>query len=699
MTVGRNDPCPCGSGRKYKRCCQAADAAAEEAGSTTGVLPFRRGRHGLPREVRQAASREAMWEADAIPLMILFEEEATQRPVLILVTAGELIIHHDLRARLGGEAEDVARALDRAVTAAASAAGVLPAVLRVRHGEVAEALAPMLERRDVVVEAGPTPALEEAGRSALEEMTGFDNWPPPCRTETWGGWELPRALVARVFEAAAAFHRLAPWRVAANLQAPRAVLPSGREWTCCVLGNGGQEYGLALYSHPEDLFGLLDEDGDPDSPFEGVSGRIVSVMLESPDDAGDAAVAEARRNRWEVAGPSAWPTLVTVNTPGGGASRADVEDLVSLLRAVPGFVDGHRQALLDEDRTGRPLDRLEWSDPDTGVTFHYAGEGYRDDGADGPSFGLLPDDLREELGEIFRQVTEELGDADEDAIMDAVNARMRERMGSYNDRPQAELGGLSPRQIRRLLESDWEDPDGAVRIRSDLALEELAGAEILANARTVLGLAVDRGGLGATQKGNLKVEVVRTLVERWQSDDDLFHFVTDRGTRLIEADVDPIHRLRVVLRLAGLLRKRGPRFELTRKAREMATPEGAGELYALLFRTWFRKFNLAYGRFRAWPELQRQAAFTLYRLPRVATDWRSPGELLPELALPFALDRAPVDITYFDREAESILAIHLLDPLVGFGLLERRRKPEVGLLREEWFRVTHLLTRAIEISP
>ena len=21
--VGRNDPCPCGSGRKYKRCCQA----------------------------------------------------------------------------------------------------------------------------------------------------------------------------------------------------------------------------------------------------------------------------------------------------------------------------------------------------------------------------------------------------------------------------------------------------------------------------------------------------------------------------------------------------------------------------------------------------------------------------------------------------------------------------------------------------
>jgi len=26
--TGRNDPCPCGSGKKYKRCCLAKDAAA-----------------------------------------------------------------------------------------------------------------------------------------------------------------------------------------------------------------------------------------------------------------------------------------------------------------------------------------------------------------------------------------------------------------------------------------------------------------------------------------------------------------------------------------------------------------------------------------------------------------------------------------------------------------------------------------------
>jgi len=29
--IGRNDPCPCGSGRKYKQCCLAKDEAKERA--------------------------------------------------------------------------------------------------------------------------------------------------------------------------------------------------------------------------------------------------------------------------------------------------------------------------------------------------------------------------------------------------------------------------------------------------------------------------------------------------------------------------------------------------------------------------------------------------------------------------------------------------------------------------------------------
>ena len=31
MKIGRNDPCPCGSGKKYKKCCMDKDQAAERA--------------------------------------------------------------------------------------------------------------------------------------------------------------------------------------------------------------------------------------------------------------------------------------------------------------------------------------------------------------------------------------------------------------------------------------------------------------------------------------------------------------------------------------------------------------------------------------------------------------------------------------------------------------------------------------------
>ena len=34
---GRNDPCPCGSGRKYKQCCLEKDEAAIRAAHATAV--------------------------------------------------------------------------------------------------------------------------------------------------------------------------------------------------------------------------------------------------------------------------------------------------------------------------------------------------------------------------------------------------------------------------------------------------------------------------------------------------------------------------------------------------------------------------------------------------------------------------------------------------------------------------------------
>ncbi|MFW6083681.1 MAG: SEC-C metal-binding domain-containing protein [Gemmatimonadota bacterium] len=37
-TPGRNDPCPCGSGKKYKQCCQGKGSVAPTSTSKTALI-------------------------------------------------------------------------------------------------------------------------------------------------------------------------------------------------------------------------------------------------------------------------------------------------------------------------------------------------------------------------------------------------------------------------------------------------------------------------------------------------------------------------------------------------------------------------------------------------------------------------------------------------------------------------------------
>jgi hypothetical protein len=70
---GRNDPCPCGSGRKYKKCCaEKAGAAPEPSGGDRFFVP------SLPLEEPELVPRLHELErfaADLTNLQMLFEEE------------------------------------------------------------------------------------------------------------------------------------------------------------------------------------------------------------------------------------------------------------------------------------------------------------------------------------------------------------------------------------------------------------------------------------------------------------------------------------------------------------------------------------------------------------------------------------------------------------------------------------------------
>lgn len=61
--VGRNDSCPCGSGRKYKHCCQAKEAPEGTAPESPSALRHRLAALRLAGDTHYNALR---W-ADAIP--------------------------------------------------------------------------------------------------------------------------------------------------------------------------------------------------------------------------------------------------------------------------------------------------------------------------------------------------------------------------------------------------------------------------------------------------------------------------------------------------------------------------------------------------------------------------------------------------------------------------------------------------------
>jgi hypothetical protein len=70
----------------------------------------------------------------------------------------------------------------------------------------------------------------------------------------------------------------------------------------------------------------------------------------------------------------------------------------------------------------------------------------------GYTFSMSPFD-RSQLHDEIRKEIERAGPF---ATIDEINRRLAALNESYNDRPQADLGGLSPRRMAELLYGDWE---------------------------------------------------------------------------------------------------------------------------------------------------------------------------------------------------------------------------------------------------
>lgn len=365
---GRNDPCPCGSGKKFKRC--------HGAGSTTGSALRLVGESAPPVlgnvKLPPGVSLSRSWEAEVAPIPATIEDDPDARLAIVLIAAPPLVVHADTVANPPADHAGIARLLAAALSAAVASSGVTPLEVAVRTPALADALEPLVAERGISVRASrELPALSDALRSLTTHLTGVTELYPHVRSnpETWRGWNVGTDRVGRLFSAAASYFRAAPWRTLADDQWIAATIGGTREWTAVVLGNAGQEFGLALYAEREDVEDLVRAE-IPAAAMQNPRGPVIALTFDRKDILPARMQREILAARWEVAGAMAYPALVVLGTPGGGITAEQVDDLTVLLRAVAGFEREHRAALR---APSGPLGDLTWTDAASSALLRYDG--------------------------------------------------------------------------------------------------------------------------------------------------------------------------------------------------------------------------------------------------------------------------------------------------------------------------------------
>lgn len=335
----RNAPCPCGSGKKYKRCCRPGDLAREGRGRTRPPdAASLYGHPGKAARLRESAQRDRTWELGAIPLPSAIDSEPNARPVALMVATRDAVLALDVVLHLSGEPEEVAAALSGVLDEAMELTQARPGTVAVHHPEVAQALVSLRSDPEISVQAiWPMDRVYEPARSLTADVAGVDLWPPMSSPQTWTAWGLPEQDVREFFEVAAACFRTRPWEELTDGDVVGLGFPDGSEWGASVMGNAGEVFGLSIYEEPSellDVFSVL----DPAEAFSNMQGRVLTVMFEEAQELPRPMRRELARKGWEVADPAAYPVITAINTPGGGMSREDLGRLTRALEAIPAWI-------------------------------------------------------------------------------------------------------------------------------------------------------------------------------------------------------------------------------------------------------------------------------------------------------------------------------------------------------------------------
>ena len=309
------------------------------------------------------------WELEIAPVPGLLKDDPAARLATIFVVAPPFVLGCETVNRPSAEPAELAEIMAREVLAAVENAGVTPTHVSIRHSTLVEPMAKALTPRGIrVMLEDALPGVADVIQSMLAHVFGAIVPLELLRSqpETWAGWGIPRERVTQMFHAAAAFHRATPWSVSTN-ELPILVSRSGgHEWTAVILGAAGNQTGMTFYHDPADLERMTTRDGSaPANGFNGMRSAILALLFNTRAEIPRPMRQEIKLGRWDIAGPSAYPTLLVMNTPGGGIRQQHFEDLLAALVSVPRFIAAHAPVFAGE----LPDDsEIVWTDPETGVT-------------------------------------------------------------------------------------------------------------------------------------------------------------------------------------------------------------------------------------------------------------------------------------------------------------------------------------------
>ncbi len=253
-----------------------------------------------------------------------------------------------------------------------------------------------------------------------------------------------------------------------------------------------------------------------------------------------------------------------------------------------------------------------------------------------------------------------------------LNAILEEVACAFSMHPMPGFDNLTPEEIQRMLfVDDWRSPDSAITLQEDIPPELLHDNIMLDNALLFLRMVHEQDGVKATAKGNLNRKFISAIHPLFKNAMVCGSEYDDLPTCCNEEHVPALTMMRHILELAGLLRMTKGMFRITRKGERMLAQEKMGALLALLFHTYYRKFNIAFvDTFDPCPSIQLGIVYSFLMLKRYASDLIAMADIKDKLYPPFVWEEiSEKEILGFDLW-RLLAETRIIKPLYLFGMIE-----------------------------